>query len=515
MISSCSRWVRPLALCGCLLLWGACATSGATTPKPTTQSSTGPVPTRVVHSPAAVGPDISTAKKDIERAAHSEVGVRFVVIPANADLKVDGNPVPGTGRARTAWLSRGMHVVEASDPAKVLPDFKERVEIRGGEEDAPVHVDLHTGLGKVRVESHLKGYTLKIDGKAVAGGGPYDLPAGSHRLEFAAPCERPVGGPLRIQVAKGQVTKVAVQWAPKEPSLCVIQPRFSDGHTTIAGVGATVSVDGEVLRPYDGTAYRIQCGANRIVVSHEGYGAAELAIDSNEWKEQCRPGRVWAPVLTEDRVNRLHVDCHEVTVDQFDEFLAKNPTFTGLTPRASSPQDNWPRAHSHGRHPINGVSYRAAEAFCKWRALRQGQVADGRVANVNDLQVAVGFDTQENVYPWGRTGSPDCERVHMNENGYGCGTDSTAPVCSKSKGNSVFGHCDVFGNVAEWVSPGQIFGGSFRHSLMHKDAPYHMGRTASQHVDGQADYVGFRCAWDLPRGQRCSCRSDVDHARHE
>ena len=34
---------------------------------------------------------------------------------------------------------------------------------------------------------------------------------------------------------------------------------------------------------------------------------------------------------------------------------------------------------------------------------------------------------------------------------YGCFTGTTAPVCSKPKGNTPQGLCDMAGNVAEWV----------------------------------------------------------------
>ena len=34
----------------------------------------------------------------------------------------------------------------------------------------------------------------------------------------------------------------------------------------------------------------------------------------------------------------------------------------------------------------------------------------------------------------------------------GCGRDSTWPVCSKARGNSVSGLCDMGGNLWEWTS---------------------------------------------------------------
>ena len=44
-----------------------------------------------------------------------------------------------------------------------------------------------------------------------------------------------------------------------------------------------------------------------------------------------------------------------------------------------------------------------------------------------------------------------CARAVMNDGGYGCGRDSTWPICGKPSGNTTHGLCDMAGNVYEWV----------------------------------------------------------------
>ena len=94
------------------------------------------------------------------------------------------------------------------------------------------------------------------------------------------------------------------------------------------------------------------------------------------------------------------------------------------------------------KHPVNGVDWNQATAFCEW--------AGGRLPT-EDEWYAEASNKGSRKYPWGEE-RPTCDRVVMCEGGNGCGRDSTWPVCSKGRGNSVSGLCDMSGNLWEWTS---------------------------------------------------------------
>jgi formylglycine-generating enzyme required for sulfatase activity len=92
--------------------------------------------------------------------------------------------------------------------------------------------------------------------------------------------------------------------------------------------------------------------------------------------------------------------------------------------------------------PVVCVDWEQAEKFSEW--------AGGALPSEAQYEYAARGAGTERRYPWGEE-RPTCERAVIEEGGYGCGRRSTWPVCSKPKGNTPQGLCDIGGNVWEWV----------------------------------------------------------------
>ncbi|MDD2805355.1 MAG: formylglycine-generating enzyme family protein [Elusimicrobiales bacterium] len=127
-----------------------------------------------------------------------------------------------------------------------------------------------------------------------------------------------------------------------------------------------------------------------------------------------------------------------VTVEQYAECVIKG----GCTEPATGDYCNWGKP---GRqlHPVNCVDWDQAQAYAKFKGARLPSEAE--------FEYAATSGGRNQKYPWGND-EPTCDKAVMKSNsGYGCGTNSTMPVCSKPKGNTAQGLCDMSGNVWQWV----------------------------------------------------------------
>ncbi len=106
---------------------------------------------------------------------------------------------------------------------------------------------------------------------------------------------------------------------------------------------------------------------------------------------------------------------------------------------------NWGKP-GRGSHPVNCVSWGQAQAYARW--------AGGRLPSEAEWEYAARSRGKPWRYPWGNA-TASCARAIMAigwEPGEpGCGRRRTWPVCSKPRGNTKQGLCDMAGNVWEWV----------------------------------------------------------------
>ena len=152
------------------------------------------------------------------------------------------------------------------------------------------------------------------------------------------------------------------------------------------------------------------------------------------------------------KVAPFEISKTEVTVDQYRRCIEAR----ACTLPKRGPICNWSQP-GRGAHPINCVDWEQATQFATW--------AKVRLLTEAEWEFAARAGGKKQRFPWGQT-EASCQLAVIGEGGDGCGKRSTWPACSKRKGNTAQGVCDLGGNVWEWVSDSKgrsrVFkGGSF------------------------------------------------------
>jgi formylglycine-generating enzyme required for sulfatase activity/tRNA A-37 threonylcarbamoyl transferase component Bud32 len=185
------------------------------------------------------------------------------------------------------------------------------------------------------------------------------------------------------------------------------------------------------------------------------------------------------------KLNEFWIDQYEVMNSQYAQFLAE----TGHQPPTSWPDGNIPPGQE--AHPVEGVTWELAAAYCTWAKKRLPTEAEWEVA---------ARGPQGLLYPWG-----DDEHTVELPN------DGTYTVGGIPANRSPFGAFDVAGNVWEWVgSPytpiaeGQrILRGGANGFL--KDMAYRL--QGDPNVPTMIATAGMRCAADQVRGAAAASES--------
>lgn len=142
------------------------------------------------------------------------------------------------------------------------------------------------------------------------------------------------------------------------------------------------------------------------------------------------------------RVRTFELMQTEVTVAQYRACVAAQK----CTPPIGEDDCNWLLADRED-HPINCVDWNQAQAFAAW--------AGARLPTEAEWEFAARSGGGAQAFPWGDTPAT-CAHAVVNH-----GADAacvrgpgTEPVCSRPRGNSKQGLCDLAGNVWEWVADG-------------------------------------------------------------
>ena len=170
-----------------------------------------------------------------------------------------------------------------------------------------------------------------------------------------------------------------------------------------------------------------------------------------------------------------------------------------------------PKFIQSDKHPVIGVTYYEAEAYCKW--------AGGRLPTEAEWEKAARWDAEKqhpNIWPWGDVWDPEkCNNPQdTNPAGGGLLVNQSAPVGSYPEGASPYGCMDMVGNAYEWVADeAKSYPGSKR-SFFHEgyhfvrggcwdDGPanvrcafrlWYLPPSSGGVGPGDSDYIGFRIA---------------------
>ncbi|HLO31078.1 MAG TPA: bifunctional serine/threonine-protein kinase/formylglycine-generating enzyme family protein [Anaerolineales bacterium] len=167
------------------------------------------------------------------------------------------------------------------------------------------------------------------------------------------------------------------------------------------------------------------------------------------------------------------IDKYQITNEQYQQYL----TATGAPP----PQV-WPGA---GDHPVRGVTWEAAQAYCGWLKKRLPSEAEWEAAGR-------GAGPQPPLYPWGNDATASGQIAGLPD-------EDTYPVGTLTFNQSPFGVFDLMGNVWEWVGDPYaqipegyklLRGGRFGLPLL--DLAYRFAVTPDD--TRYVKYAGFRCA---------------------
>lgn len=105
--------------------------------------------------------------------------------------------------------------------------------------------------------------------------------------------------------------------------------------------------------------------------------------------------------------------------------------------------DVWEAQRNRGYHPVTGVTFWEAEAYCAWLSAQKGRKV--RLPTEDEWERAARGDDGR-PFPWGD--EFDAKLTNLAESGY----NTTTPVADTPGDVSPYGVMDLAGNVQEWTT---------------------------------------------------------------
>ena len=355
-----------------------------------------------------------------------------------------------------------------------LPDYvsnEATIVIKKGKETIH-HRELASNWGKISISSSPTGATVYLDDVLITDKTtPCVLDRvtpGVHVVKFflAGHSE----GTARTSVVRGKTASVAAKLEPMCGRL-VVSSSYGGG----SKCEGNLKIDGQIVgrTPWQGDVsagshtVEVQCpkgkASQQVTVAHNGRSDVNIRIETADINWVRIPGGSFNMGSNDGDSYNNEKPVHRVTVPTF-EMSKTAVTFKqyracvsagGCTPAhvddgtcfVYTAGSVWgygtlPSSFQGDSQPVVCVDWDQAQAYARW--------AGGRLPTEAEWEYAARSGGRDWKYPWGNE-EATCDRAVMNDGGSGCGRKSTWPVCSKPRGNTTHGLCDMAGNVWEWV----------------------------------------------------------------
>ena len=408
------------------------------------------------------------------------VVVRFSSTPAGAVVQVDGELVCQSTPC-SEELNPGPHSIIMQ--AKKYEKRAETVAVQRGTE---IDWTLTPNFGWVTVTSEPSGLDVKI-GKKKIGVTPlrrHEVSIGPYEVLVTSPCH--YDGGERVNVERGKERLVNVILAPRQGAIDV-SVKDAKGNA----VEADVYVDGKKVGRSPGV-FKVSICAREVELQHREHGTVKKNLDVQEQAvvrvEAVLEGTGTNIEWVYSKPAGISFARSETTLTQYQGCVeAGKCESKHHKTKSDHKYCNWGYS-DRGDHPMNCVSWYGAKQFCAW--------AGGRLPTEQEWESEASSGGRRE-YPWGGE-KPSCSRCVMDDGGNGCGKNHTWPVCSKRRGDSVSGLCDMSGNVWEWTSSwydSQKKSRVLRGGSWHSDVPEVLRASNRGRRDPGPRFgnLGFRC----------------------